>query len=124
MTAIARIPVFLALGVGAWLAAQTGGRIGAFEDRADVGNPALKGTADLDAAKGEYRLTGAGANIWANADQFCYVWRRLSRERMDAGGGCGSSGRTIVAPQGRADAAELALDAGCPTWTWWCTAAG
>ena len=85
MTAIARIPVFLALGVGAWLAAQTGGRIGAFEDRADVGNPALKGTAEFDAAKGEYRLTGAGANIWANADQFCYVWRRLSGNvRMQA----------------------------------------
>lgn len=85
MTAIARIPVFLALGVGAWLAAQTGGRIGVFEDRADVGNPALKGKAEFDAAKGEYRLTGAGANIWANADQFCYVWRRLSGNvRMQA----------------------------------------
>jgi TolB protein len=85
MAAIARIPVFLALGVSAWLAAQTGGRIGAFEDRADVGNPALKGTAEFDAAKGEYRLTGAGANIWANGDQFCYVWRKVSGNvRMEA----------------------------------------
>ncbi len=85
MAAIARIPVFLALGVGAWLAAQTGGRIGTFEDRTDVGNPALKGSAQYDAATGQYRLTGAGANIWANADQFCYVWRKVSGNvRMQA----------------------------------------
>ena len=85
MAAIARIPVILALGMGAWLAAQTGGPVGAFEERSDVGSPALKGAAEFDAAKGEYRLTGAGENIWANTDQFCYVWRKLTGNvRMEA----------------------------------------
>jgi hypothetical protein len=32
----------------------------------------------FDASKGEYRITGAGANIWAKEDQFQYVWREMS----------------------------------------------
>jgi len=83
MKGIARIPLFLALGVSAWLLAQT--PAGSFDDRTDVGNPALKGSAEYNPATGEYRLTGAGANIWANSDQFCFLWRKLSGNvRMQA----------------------------------------
>ena len=65
-----------------YLFAATGlaqsGNLGTFTNSGDVGNPAIKGSTVFDAAKGEYRMTGAGANIWAAADQFQYVWREMS----------------------------------------------
>ena len=57
--------------------AQTGRR-GVFTDSGDVGNPARRGSTVFDASSGEYRITGAGANIWAKEDQFQYVWREIS----------------------------------------------
>jgi regulation of enolase protein 1 (concanavalin A-like superfamily) len=54
-----------------------GGNLGVFTNSGDVGNPAKKGSAQFDAAKGEYRITGTGANIWTNQDQFQYVWREM-----------------------------------------------
>ncbi len=59
------------------LLAQTG-TLGVFTNSGDVGNPAIKGSTVFDAAKGEYRMTGAGVNMWATADQFQYVWKELS----------------------------------------------
>jgi TolB protein len=56
--------------------AQTG-KLGVFTDSGDVGDPTMKGSTVYDAAKGTYTLTGAGANIWAAADQFQYVWREM-----------------------------------------------
>jgi dipeptidyl aminopeptidase/acylaminoacyl peptidase len=53
-----------------------GGGIGMFESSCDVGNPNLKGTVIYDASAGTYMLSGAGKNIWAESDQFFYVWRR------------------------------------------------
>jgi TolB protein len=67
----------IALLFAASAAAQTG-KLGAFTDSGDVGGPAIKGATVFDAAKGEYRITGAGANIWAKADQFQYVWREMT----------------------------------------------
>lgn len=57
--------------------AQTG-KLGAFTDSGDVGGPSLKGATEFDASKNQYRITGAGANIWAKEDQFQYVWRQMS----------------------------------------------
>ena len=57
--------------------AQTG-KLGAFTNSGDVGGPAIKGSTQFDAAKGQYRMTGAGANMWAKEDQFQYVWREMS----------------------------------------------
>ncbi len=53
------------------------GNLGAFTNSGDVGGPSRKGSAQFDAAKGEYRITGSGANIWAKEDQFQYVWREM-----------------------------------------------
>lgn len=50
---------------------------GIFTNSGDVGNPAHKGSVEFDAAKGEYRITGSGANIWAKDDQFQYVWKEM-----------------------------------------------
>lgn len=51
---------------------------GVFAHSDDVGDPSLKGAAEFDAAKGQYKITGAGADIWGKADQFHYVWEQLS----------------------------------------------
>jgi regulation of enolase protein 1 (concanavalin A-like superfamily) len=52
--------------------------IGIFEGAGDVGNPQLKGTAVYDAPAGRYVLTGAGTNVWAESDEFYYVWRKAA----------------------------------------------
>jgi hypothetical protein len=54
------------------------GKFGAFTNAADVGGPALKGSTVFESVKGEYRMTGAGANMWAKEDQFQFVWREMS----------------------------------------------
>ncbi len=53
------------------------GNLGVFTNSGDVGNPARKGSVEFNAAIGEYRITGSGANIWTNQDQFQYVWREM-----------------------------------------------
>jgi Tol biopolymer transport system component len=52
--------------------------IGIFEDHADIGNTPKKGSIEYNAAAGEYRVTGGGANIWAATDAFQFAWKRLS----------------------------------------------
>ena len=34
--------------------------------------------AQYDAAKGEYRITGGGANMWGATDAFYFVWKKVS----------------------------------------------
>ena len=58
-------------------AVQTGS-LGVFTGSDDVGAPPLKGSAEFDAATGQYRITGTGTDIWGKADQFHYVWREMS----------------------------------------------
>src|ERR1051326_439331 len=54
------------------------GKLGVFAKSGDVGGPAIKGSTEFDASKGQYKIIGAGANIWAKEDQFQYVWREMS----------------------------------------------
>ncbi|HJZ99082.1 MAG TPA: hypothetical protein VKE70_21380 [Candidatus Solibacter sp.] len=54
------------------------GKLGTFTNSGDVGAPTLKGSTAFDAAKREYRITGAGANMWAKEDQFQFVWREMN----------------------------------------------
>ena len=51
------------------------GKLGVFTNSGDVGGPATKGAAEY--SNGQYRITGAGANMWAKQDQFQYVWREV-----------------------------------------------
>jgi TolB protein len=51
---------------------------GLFEGDNDIGDNPKAGSMTFDAENGEYRITGGGANIWAKADAFHFVWRRLS----------------------------------------------
>jgi TolB protein len=55
-----------------------GGSLGVFTNSGDVGGPAIMGATEFSPSNGQYRITGAGANIWAKQDQFQYVWREMT----------------------------------------------
>lgn len=57
-----------------WLWAQTG----PLPESGDVGRTGLAGRAQYDAAAAAYRITGAGANIWAAEDSFHFAWKKVS----------------------------------------------
>ncbi len=63
------------LSAAAW--AETG-KFGVFTNSGDVGAPPLKGSTEFEAATGQYKVTGSGSDIWAQADQFHYLWREMS----------------------------------------------
>ena len=52
--------------------------IGMFEAHGDVGDNPRPGSATYDAATGEYRVTGGGANMWGPKDAFHFVWKRAT----------------------------------------------
>ncbi len=52
--------------------------IGIFESRGDLGVTPKTGAIEYDAATGEYRVTGGGANIWGAEDALHFAWKRLS----------------------------------------------
>jgi hypothetical protein len=52
--------------------------LGLFTNQGSVGQTTPGSTAKYDAAKGEYRITGGGANIWGTADAFYFVWKKAS----------------------------------------------
>lgn len=52
--------------------------VGIFEQHGDVGETPKAGSIQYDAATGDYRVTGGGANIWANVDAFQFAWKRVS----------------------------------------------
>ncbi len=66
----------LCLWVGGVSRAQPG-PLGQFEGHGDVGSPALAGSATWNAATQEYRLSGAGVNMWGPRDELQLVWKRL-----------------------------------------------
>ena len=51
--------------------------LGVFEDHADVGTVLHAGSAGFDAAAGSYTLTASGENMWATADGFHFVWKKV-----------------------------------------------
>jgi TolB protein len=52
--------------------------LGVFIHSGDVGGPTRKGSTEFEASRKQYRLTGAGATIWARQDQFQFVWKEAS----------------------------------------------
>jgi TolB protein len=59
------------------LFAQSLQPIGIFDHHQDVGDPKLKGSGVYNSEDQTYTLSGAGANMWANADQFHFAWKKL-----------------------------------------------
>src|SRR5579863_8885555 len=52
--------------------------LGLFEERGDVGTVLHPGSVQYDAAKQTYTITGSGDNMWAAADAFQFVWKKMS----------------------------------------------
>jgi len=52
--------------------------LGEFEGETDVGGPLRAGSATFDASRGEYRITGGGANMWNQTDAFHFLWQRAA----------------------------------------------
>ncbi len=52
--------------------------IGIFDGHGDVGENPKAGSATYDAATGEYRVTGGGANIWAAVDAFHFLYKKMT----------------------------------------------
>src|SRR5688572_18846139 len=51
--------------------------VGIFENHADVGNPKKAGSAMYYENIQEYKLSGAGYNIWFGRDEFHYAYKKL-----------------------------------------------
>ena len=78
------------LGVWRWVAALAGCAFlatliaaspttrGDFEGESDIGGPLRAGSVTYDPSRGEYRITGGGANMWNQTDAFHFLWRRAS----------------------------------------------
>src|SRR5712672_2797546 len=49
-----------------------------FDVRGDIGITPKTGSLEFDAASGEYKITGGGANIWGAEDAGFFTWKRLS----------------------------------------------
>ena len=52
--------------------------LGVFTNEGSVGATPPGVKAAYDAQKGEYRITGGGANMWAATDAFYFVWKQMS----------------------------------------------
>lgn len=51
--------------------------LGEFESQTDVGQPAKRGSANYNPETQSYSVSGAGKNMWFDADEFHFVWRRI-----------------------------------------------
>ena len=58
--------------------AQTSQALGIFTGQGSVGETTKGSMATYDPAKGEYRITGGGANMWADKDAFYFVWKKIT----------------------------------------------
>ena len=53
-------------------------KLGIFTNEGSVGETPPGCAARYDAARGEYRITGGGANMWAAVDAFYFVWKQVT----------------------------------------------
>ena len=52
--------------------------IGEFDGHGDVGAPKIAGSAAYNAVSQEYTLSAGGVNMWAQRDEFHFVWKRMT----------------------------------------------
>ena len=67
----------LIAGVSLVISAQTS-PLGDFEGHGDIGAPKIAGSAAYNPASQDYTLTAAGTNMWAQRDEFHFVWKRMT----------------------------------------------
>src|SRR5438477_10064350 len=51
--------------------------LGVFDGHSDVGRTRNPGSVVYDAVREVYTIAGSGANMWADHDDFHFVWKRL-----------------------------------------------
>jgi TolB protein len=68
--------ICLLFGPGLSSMAQDSG-IGIFDANSDVGNCLITGSTIYDPSAQEYRLTGAGENMWFGQDAFQFLWKKM-----------------------------------------------
>jgi TolB protein len=51
--------------------------VGSFDNHGDVGDPKIKGSTVYNSTDQTYTLSGAGKNMWTNADQFQFAWKKI-----------------------------------------------
>ena len=68
----------LALLLLALVCASAHAQLGIFSGQSDIGTVLHPGSGRFDVGKGAYTLSGNGANMWAQADDFHFVWTRVS----------------------------------------------
>ncbi len=54
------------------------GNLNGFEGKTDLGRVSLPGSVQYDSAKGVYRVTGSGENMWGDKDAFFFLWRKVN----------------------------------------------
>jgi len=52
--------------------------IGIFDGQSDIGAALVPGSANYDAATGQYTIHSAGYNVWYTRDEFRFLWKRMS----------------------------------------------
>ncbi len=57
-------------------------KTGMFDGNEDVGNPVKKGSATYNAETQEYTMSCGGKNMWANDDQFRFLWKKIKGDFM------------------------------------------
>jgi TolB protein len=53
-------------------------KLGIFQDHGDVGTGVKPGSANFIPETGQYVISGAGHNVWADQDEFQYVWKKMT----------------------------------------------
>jgi TolB protein len=70
--------LLITVALGAVVALPEMNALGIFTDEGSVGQTPPGCKAQYDASKGEYRITGGGANMWGTVDAFYFVWKKVS----------------------------------------------
>ncbi len=58
--------------------AASAGSVGLFEASTDIGSPKSAGSATYNAVSQEYALSASGVNMWAQRDEFHFVWKKMT----------------------------------------------
>lgn len=53
-------------------------KVGIFEDHSDIGNIKMAGAVKFNPTDESYTVSGSGANMWFETDEFHFVWKKMS----------------------------------------------
>ena len=76
MTVVGTIVLQVALSTPS--ACIAGDKVGLFDSQSAVGHPKMAGIAKYNPAKEEYRVAGAGKNMWLDRDECHFVWKKMT----------------------------------------------